>query len=349
MATVSTKPSENTSHDRPVPSLDGPPGGAEAPRQPFAGSVVRARVRALVPALVLVGVVLAIASVNPRFLSARALSSAASDASPMLVLVLGSTPVILIGGIDLSVAALASLSSILAALWLPSLGSAGILAVIGAAAALGGLQGYVHAKAQIPSFVVTLGGLGIFSGLALYLSDATTQAVDGSYPLLDWLAGSTSGVPNSIITVVLVCTLLATVFRFTSLGRWIYATGAGEAAAALCGVRTDYVRVVVFALSGACAALAAMLLVAQTSYSAPTLADNLLLPTITGVVVGGTAISGGVGGLWSGLAGGLTVAAVRLGTVVLGFGPALQAILFGSGILVAVALTTDRRKIGIIK
>ena len=349
MTALSTRPLEDSSRDVQEPSLSEPSCVEAAPRRLLIGYSLRARLRALVPVLVLAGVVLAIAIVNPRFLSVRALSSAASDASPMLLLVLGSTPVILIGGIDLSVAALASLSSILAALWLPSLGSGGILAVVGAAAALGALQGYVHAKAQIPSFVVTLGGLGVFSGLALYLSNATAQPVDGTYPLLDWVAGSTLGAPNSVVTVALVCVCLATAFHVTSLGRRIYATGAGEAAAALCGVRVDRVRIIVFALSGACAALAAMLLVAQTGFSAPTLADNLLLPTITGVVVGGTAISGGVGSLWSALVGGLTVAAVRLGTVVLGFGPALQAILFGAGILVAVALTTDRRKIGIIK
>ena len=349
MTVLLPKPLIETSSEVLGPSLGEPDDVRNASRRFQAGYTLRARLRALVPVLVLVGVVLAITSVNPQFLSVRALSSAASDASPMLLLVLGSTPVILIGGIDLSVAALASLSSILAALWLPSLGSIGILAVVGAAAILGGLQGYVHAKAQIPSFVVTLGGLGIFSGLALYLSGATSQPVDGTYPLLDWMAGSTLGAPNNVITVALVCACLVTVFHVTPLGRRIYATGAGEAAAALCGVRVDHVRITVFALSGACAALAAMLLVAQTGFSAPTLADNLLLPTITGVVVGGTAISGGVGSLWSALVGGLTVAAVRLGTVVLGFGPALQAILFGAGILIAVALTTDRRKIGIIK
>ncbi len=329
-----------------VPDHDGP-GGAR-PRG-VTGAALRPRLRAAVPALVLACVVVAIAMLDPRFLSVRGVASAVSTAAPMLLLVLGSTPVILIGGIDLSVAALASLSSILAALWLPPLGSAGIPAVVAAAAFLGGLQGYVHARAQIPSFVVTLGGLGIFSGLALHLSGAAAQPVDGSYPLLDWLAGSTLGVPDSVVTVGFAYGCLAAVLHVTPLGRWIYATGAGEAAAALCGVRVDRVRVLVFALSGACAALAALLLVAQTGFSAPTLADNLLLPTITGVVVGGTAISGGVGGLWSGLMGGLTVAAVRLGTVVLSFGPALQAILFGVGILVAVALTTDRRKIGIIK
>ena len=303
----------------------------------------------MAPLGVLLALVALVSVSEPAFLTSGSLTSLAVDAGPVLLLVFGSTLVILLGGIDLSVGALASLSSVLLALWLPGLGSWAVPAVIVVAAVLGAAQGFIQAATQIPSFVVTLGGLGIFSGLALRLSDASAQPLLESYALVDFAGADTLGVPNTLLVVAVVVALLAAVMRFLPIGRRIYAVGAGERAALLSGVGTVRVRVFAFATSGACAALAALLLVAQTQFAGPDIADNLLLPAIAAVVVGGTAISGGVGGLGAALIGGLIVTVVRVGTVIVGLDPAVQNIVFGIGVIVAVALTTDRAKIGIIK
>jgi len=303
----------------------------------------------LVPLAVLIALIALVSISEPAFLTSTSLTSMAVDAGPVLLLVFGSTLVILLGGIDLSVAALASLSSVLLALWLPSLGSWAVLAVILVAATLGAAQGAIQAFTQIPSFVVTLGGLGIFSGLALRLSGASSQPLLESYAVVDFAAADTLGVPHTLLVVAAVAGLLAAVMRFLPVGRRVYAVGAGERAALLSGVGTVGVRVFAFAVSGACAAVAALLLVAQTQFAGPDLADNLLLPAIAAVVVGGTAISGGVGGLGAALIGGLIVTVVRVGTVIVGLDPAVQNIVFGIGVVVAVALTTDRAKIGVIK
>ena len=303
----------------------------------------------VIPGTLLAIIVVAIVLVDPRFLKLSSLRYTATDAAPLLLLVLGSTFVILTGAIDLSIGAMASLSSVLLATLLPRFGSATPFIVVGLAAAIGAAQGFVQSRAQIPSFVVSLGILGFCSGLGLYLSAAAPEAVDLDDPVLATLLGSVLGIPNSVWIVVLVGIVLGCAVRFTGLGRSLFAIGSSEVAAILSGVHATLIKILVLAVSAGCAATTAILRVSQTGYSSPSLADNLLLPAIVGVVVGGTAISGGVGGLGASVLGGLIAICVRIMTIVLGVGPSFQNVLFGVGMIVVVAVTTDRRKLGIIK
>ena len=119
------------------------------------------RIRAMGPTMVLAGVVLCAALAAPRTLAPRALAGFSIDAAPLLLLVFGSTLPILLGGIDLSIASMASLAGVLASLLTPQLGSWAVAAIVIGGAMVGALQGYMHAKLQMPSFVVSLGTLGI--------------------------------------------------------------------------------------------------------------------------------------------------------------------------------------------
>jgi ribose transport system permease protein len=310
----------------------------------------RADLSPLVPLGVLLALVAIVSTIEPAFLGVGSLQDAGVTAGPILLLAFGNTLVILLGGIDLSVGALTTLCSVLLAKWLGPAGPLlGVVAVLAAATLLGALQGLIHAKTQIPSFIVTLGGLGIFAGLALKVSDASTLPIAENTQVLDWIAKYTGDVPNAVVVVVVALGVLSAVMRWTPLGRAIYAVGAAEPAARMSGVRVDRVRIAAFALSGLCAGIAALLLTAQTTFGSPSLATNLLLPAIAAVVVGGTAVSGGAGGLGRTLVGGLIVTTVTTGTVVLGLDPSLQNVAFGIGVVIAVSLTTDRKKIGIIK
>lgn len=302
-----------------------------------------------VPVLALLVLIAAVAWVRPSILSARAFAGFGTDAAPLLLLVIGSTTVILLGGIDLSIAAMASFAAVAFVQISDKLGDFGIPTVLSIAACFGALQGYVHAKAQIPSFVVSFGTLGALYGFTHFISHATAAPLTAPSVLIEWFAGRSFGVPNGLIVVALVAAGLRLGMRYTRFGRDLYSVGASERAALLSGVRTIRVRMLAFAISSFCAALAGLLLLSQTSYSSPAMANNLLLPSIVGVVVGGTAISGGVGGIGCALVGGMIAVGVRLGTVIVGLSPAFQDIVFGSVIVVAVALTIDREKIGIIK
>src|SRR5580698_1379901 len=121
---------------------------------------LNAAIRRSAPLGVLIVLLAGLGFFQPSFLSVYSLSVLAGEASVILVLAAGQTLVILLGGIDLSMAAVASLASVLIALLLPSVGLAGLLSVLALTAVVGAAQGFIHTRAQLPSFVVTLAGLG---------------------------------------------------------------------------------------------------------------------------------------------------------------------------------------------
>jgi ribose transport system permease protein len=301
-------------------------------------------------ALVVLAVTLIIVtSAAPGLLRWRAMNSLLQDNAPLLIMIVGLTIPILIGCLDLSVAAMASLAAVVAAMLSPTLGTASAFAVVAGAAVIGGVQGYLIGWLQVPSFVVSLGALGIFKGAAMFLTGASMVSIAPGMWVYDLLGSRSFGMSNSFILVMLLAMLFAALLRFTNLGRNIYAFGANEIAVYISGVRRDLVRTFAFAVSAACAALGGVMMVSQTMFASPTVANSLLLPALVGVVVGGTAISGGVGGVLFSLIGGFIAILIRVGVTLSGLPPESQDVAFGIVILIAVALTTDRAKIGVVK
>jgi ribose transport system permease protein len=300
------------------------------------------------PTMVFVALLAIFGMLEPSFLSRYSLGVLAGESSVILVLAIGQTLVILMGGIDLSMAALASLVSVLLALVLPGAGVPGLVAVLLLATLIGAIQGYIHARAQIPSFIVTLAGMGILSGAALVIGQ-TTIILQGGNEAVSWLSGRIAGVPRSFVFAVALLLALLSALRWFPFGRYIYAIGLGELATLLSGVKVARTKIMVFALSGFCAGVAGMMLVARTQSGNPTIADSLLLPSIAAVVVGGTAITGGIGGLMRTLIGALTIGVLRVGMAVVGLNPAYEPIAYGVLIACAVALTIDRSKTLIVK
>lgn len=299
--------------------------------------------------VVLILILAAVSTAAPGILRWRAINSLLQDNAPMLILIVGATLPILLGCLDLSIAAMASLAAVVAAMLAPTLGSASVPVVVAGAAALGGLQGYMIGRLQVPSFVISLGALGIFKGVAMFLSGANMVAITPGLWIYDTLGSRSFGVSNAFLLVLIVAGAFAAMLRFTNLGRNIYAFGANEIAVYISGVRRDMVRAFAFAISAGCAALGGIMMISQTMFASATVASSLLLPALVGVVVGGTAISGGVGGVLSSLIGGLIAILIRVGVTISGLPPESQDVAFGITILIAVALTTDRAKIGVVK
>ncbi|MGP9790915.1 ABC transporter permease [Roseinatronobacter sp. NSM] len=299
--------------------------------------------------LVLAFILIAVSTAAPGLLRWRAMNSLLQDNAPLLILIIGATFPILLGCLDLSIAAMASLAAVVAAILSPVLGSGSVLVVVAGASVIGGLQGWLIGRFQVPSFVISLGALGIFKGVAMYLTGATMVGIAPGVVVYDLLGGRSFGVSNSFILVLVMASVFASVLKFTNLGRHIYAFGANEVAVYISGVRRDLVRSFAFAASAGCAALGGIMMVSQTMFAGPTMANSLLLPALVGVVVGGTAISGGVGGVLSSLIGGLIAILIRVGVTISGLPPESQDVAFGIVILIAVALTTDRAKIGLVK
>ncbi len=299
--------------------------------------------------VVLVLILAAVSTAAPGILRWRAINGLLQDNAPMLILIVGATLPILLGCLDLSIAAMASLAAVVAAMLSPALGSASVPVVVAGASVIGGLQGYLIGRLQVPSFVISLGALGIFKGVAMFLSGATMIGITPGIWIYDLLGSRSFGVSNSFLLVMITVGLFAVMLRFTNLGRNIYAFGANEIAVYISGVRRDLVRSFAFAASAGCAALGGIMMISQTMFASPSVANSLLLPALVGVVVGGTAISGGVGGVLSSLIGGLIAILIRVGVTISGLPPESQDVAFGITILIAVALTTDRAKIGIVK
>lgn len=299
--------------------------------------------------LVFAVIFIAVATAAPGILRWRAINSLLQDNAPMLILIVGATLPILLGCLDLSIAAMASLAAVVAAMLSPALGSTSAFVVVAGASMIGGLQGWLIGRLQVPSFVISLGALGIFKGVALYLTAANMVALTPGAWVYDLLGSRSFGVSNSFLLVLIVVGLFAAMLKFTNLGRNIYGFGANEIAVYISGVRRDWIRAFAFAASAGCAALGGIMMVSQTMFASPTVANSLLLPALVGVVVGGTAISGGVGGVLSSLIGGLIAILIRVGVTISGLPPESQDVAFGIIILIAVALTTDRAKIGVVK
>ncbi|MCM3780778.1 ABC transporter permease [Microbacterium hydrocarbonoxydans] len=296
------------------------------------------------PAVLFVLLAIVVGVYDTSFFRIPSLMSLLEQSAPLIMLALAQGLVVLTGRITLAHAALASLAGVALAKALPLLGGMAVPAVLVAAAACGVIVGVLHVFTQVPSFIVTLGFLGIFTGLSLWISGADSVFVQSGYENVEWLSLRLFGVPISFLFVLAVAGILMVFMTFTSFGRRVRAIGLNERAAAFSGIPTTRIVVIVFAVSGALSGLAAMLQVAQLQSAGATTSDSLLLPSIAAVIVGGCSISGGVGGVGRMVMGALVIALLRVGLDLVGIDSAYQPILYGVIVILAIAATVDRRR-----
>lgn len=340
----------DTSSSSPPSDVDLPVAPAASGRwRRFANTEGWRSLSSVAPIGVLVALMIMVWLADPAFMTIDGLQAVALQASIILLLSAGQTLVIMTGAIDLSVASLTSLGTVLLALWLPDYGAPAVLFVVVLLAFTGMVQGYVQAKTQVPSFIITLGGLGIWHSLGLALSHASAITVSEGLDTIGWLNGVTLGIPNTALGALLVVAIGTAAAHWLPIGRYMRAMGGAERAALLSGISPTFVRVFVFGASGLSAALAATALVAQQQSGSPSLADGLLLPGIAAVVVGGTAITGGSGGLQRTIVGALIISVLRVGMGLMGIDPHYEQIVYGVLVIVAIVASIDRRKVSMVK
>ncbi len=217
---------------------------------------------------------------------------------------LGMTMVILTGGIDLSVGALLAVAGIVAAKLAPHGTLVAIVGGVGTAALLGLVNGLVITKARIPPFIVTLAMLTAARGGALAATNETSVSVTRAATGLIWLGRGTIGpVPVPVALLALAYLVGWVALRFTRFGRYVYAVGDNEEAARLMGLDADRVLIATYAISGALAGLAGIVLAARLGAGQPVAGTGWELDAIAAVVVGGTLLTGGQGGVGSTLIG----------------------------------------------
>jgi ribose transport system permease protein len=238
--------------------------------------------------------------------------------STMLALVsLGQALVVLCGGagIDLSVGGIVSLACVLTMLLvkagLPSVWIPAACPVLGML--LGGINGWLVTRLRLLPLIATLGTFYVYSGLALSLTDGTSQSGVPMW-LIPWGRETLLGIPfNFLTTVIPVFAAAAAVLGLTSWGRWIYATGYNEGAAHLVGIRVGRIRLLAYCASGLLAGVAALVSLAWLGSGRPNIGQNLELESLTAVLLGGVGIFGGTGGVGGVLAAVLLLVTLQAG------------------------------------
>lgn len=308
------------------------------------------RLRGAAPVGVLIGLCVVVELLAPGFASAGTLSVILSNTSTLFVMGTGVTFAILLGGIDLSIQAVASFASVVLAKLLPLIGPFAFPATVLLGIAFGSASGIVHVTLRVPSFIATLATGGVATGLALLVADGRTITItEDGRRFTGWMDGSVFHTPNVFLLSAAIGAITMAVLRFTRFGRYTVAVGAGEAASAAAGINVDRIKILAFATSGTLAAIAGIILASRLSSGSPSLANQLLLPAIASVIVGGTAITGGLGGIDRTAVGALIISVVQVGMTFIGVNIFAQQAVFGLMLIAAVAVTIDRSKIPIIK
>jgi ribose transport system permease protein len=273
-----------------------------------------------------------------------------------LVLGLGATFIILMGSIDLSVEGVLTLSAVILSLLVLNgangndLGLLAIPLVLLVGAGVGFVNGAIHVRLKVPSFMVTLGTWFIGVGVANALLGGTAVRInDQLVRALAIARDPVIGLPWGV-WIALLCFVIALVIQnYTRLGRYIYALGGGEELAALSGIPAARVRIMAFTLAGVFYAVGGILAAAQLGLGNSQIGLGRLFTTITAVVVGGTALSGGQGSVQQTLVGVLIVVVLSNGMVLMGIPPSVQIGVQGLMIIAAVALSMDRKLMRIVK
>lgn len=320
------------------------------PQRSRAGSLQRAlhSERIPVPALaVLVLICLVMLAVNPSFLSLGNLSTLAIQAAVPAVLAVGLTFVVLMGGIDLSLEGVMAAAGMTTAVLLlndrtgSNLGLWAVVAAMAVGAALGALSGLSVAFLRVPSFIVTIGTWQIGLGIGLLLFAGKPPRIQDT-TFLSFAIDRVLGLPVLVWTAIVVVLIGMWIQRYSRFGRYAMVVGGGEDIARLSGIPVRRIRVYGFILSGLCAGLAGAMATARTGVGDVGIGTGQLFITIAGVVIGGTVLTGGRGGVLHSVVGVFVMAALANGMVLAGVSSFIQQAVLGAIVVVAAVVTMWR-------
>jgi ribose transport system permease protein len=303
------------------------------------------------PIVALLSLIVVFTILNSNFLLPDNLLNITRQAAVLLVIALAGTFPVLLGSIDLSVGSTATVGAITGAIIFRDKDSVVLFLVLVPAfgALAGAINGLLIAYARLPSFLVTLGTQFAFNGAALYASKGQPIPVDNAHGLDELYSGALLGIPNAAILAVALLALSIFIARQTRFGRYVYAIGGSENAARLSGVPIARYKLLVYVLGGTLAAIAGGMLMLRVGSGAPGTGDSFLLTSIAAIVMGGTPLTGGVGGPARTLLGVIIIAVLANGMSVANIDPFMQVIVQGVVVILAVALTIDRGKLSLIK
>ena len=284
----------------------------------------------------LVGLVIVFGIAQPVFLSVANLQALLLAAAILVVLSIGQTFVVATSGIDLSMAASVMLGAVI--LGLVNAAGWGILlacvAAVLATSAVGFLNGVIITAGKIPDFVVTLGTLSAITGLGLILSGGEPTMVGSTFLLK--LASGSFGPFGYPVWVAISAVIVAHIALYhTRFGVHLLATGGQAESAGALGIRTDRVKIAAYTISGLCAGIAAILLVARIGSAEPLINTSLLLNSVAAVVLGGVSLFGGRASILGPAIGALMLTALVNGLTLLSVSAFYQPLAVGAIVVLA--------------
>lgn len=274
------------------------------------------RLGGIVAALVVICVYLGVS--QPVFATWGNFSNIVQSNTVILVLAVGATFVIIAGGLDLSTASTMVLASMVMGLALQAqLGTTlTVVVTMASGIGLGLVNGFLISYLRISFLVVTLGTLSIFASLALMIADGktiTTFGLEGFDPIYQFALGNAGGVPSLLIFDIVIVLLGAAVLRYTSFGRGVFAIGSNREAARLNGINVAFTTMMIYVVAGLAAGAASLISVGRLTAASPSVDSTLLLTVVAAVLIGGTAYTGGEGGLLGTVVGVLFLGVIQNG------------------------------------
>jgi ribose transport system permease protein len=304
-------------------------------KQEWAGAMV---------AVLVLGIFLSISS--EYFLSVQNISTVLAQGAVIALLAGGQTFVILTGGVDLAVGAVTALAGAIAGYMMIKLGVSPYLAMAIAfsiGASVGLFNGYLVAYVGIPAFIVTLGGLTLWRGLAFDLTGGFDMAgLPEPFPTIGY--GSFLGLAMPVWITIGFYIVMGFMLSGTKIGRYVYAIGSNEMGARQVGINIRGYKLGVYVISGLACALAALVLMARQDSASGKMAQNYELDAIAAVILGGTSLFGGRGSLWGSLLGAVLISMIRNGMNLLEVSQFKQMMAIGAVVIIAVWIDVVRRR-----
>jgi ribose transport system permease protein len=277
------------------------------------------------------------------FLSSNNLLNIFRQTATITVIAVGMTYVIACAEIDLSVGSVAGLSSVVTAMALSSWGLVpGVLAGLAVGLVVGSINGGLVSLLGIPSFLVTLGMLGIAAGVAQWITDSAPQPILNDTFNLIFGSGNFGPVPGLLVWSAIFVTVGAIVMAKTPFGRQVLATGGNRTAAAFTGVNTKRIKFQVLLLSATVASVAGMLYAGRLQSGRFQWGAGDELSAIAAVILGGTSLFGGAGSVVGTLFGALLIGLINNGLILAGLDSSQQQVVRGMIIILAVALARKK-------
>ena len=290
-------------------------------------------------------IVIALSLMSPWFFSFNNAMNIGINMSYIGLMAAAGTPLIIAGGLDLSVAAVAGLTGVLITIffgWIDNIWLAVALSLF-VGAFIGAFNGFLATVLKFNPLIATLGTMSIITGFSLVLTGGLTKSM--MLPEFNYIGvGRIFNVPIPLIIMIAVMFLLWLLMSKTKFGRFLYASGNNPDASLLLGVPVVKVQFYLYVLSGLSGAIAGVLLTAMLGAAAPNAAGSHLLTIIAAIILGGTSLYGGIGSVWGTLFAVLILGTINNGLTLMNVSSSWQEVAKGTVLILAVGLDQWRMR-----